>query len=469
MKGIFSVFIFILIAQSGFSQCETWLNSPKKEEAENAHVVYRQYIKSKDYEGAFAQWKKAFELAPAADGKRDWHFKDGIAIYKDKFNKASDASEKEEYENKILALYNTAAECYAQKAIVFPNCNDEACINQKIGFLKGRQGYDMYYTLLPPREETKKVFDEAIKYSGLNTEYIVLNPYADIVVYLYTNERMTDEEARAAHKTLMEIADYNIENNKQYSDYYKQAKGAMEGSFARIENFIFDCAYFVDKLKPEYEADPQNIEKLKEIITTLKRRGCDETVPFLAKIEAEYAEYAAEFNAKMQAEFEAKNPQIVAKRLYDEGDFQGACAKYQEAIAMEEDEDKKADYYFALASIQGRKLDQYSNARSNALKAAQAREGWGRPYMLIGDMYAKSSRDCGNDAFTRGLAIIAAIDKWAYARSVDDEVSEEANRNIARFSQYLPPEEDAFMMGKKEGQSAQVGCWIGETVKLRFK
>lgn len=469
MKEMISIFVLILFAQIGFSQCETWINSPKKEEAENAHVVYRQYIKSKDYEGAFPQWKIAFELAPAADGKRDWHFKDGIAIFKDRFSKSSEGAEKEEYKNKIIAMYNTAAECYASKAIVFPNCNDETCINQKIGYLKGRQGYDMYYTLLTPREETKAVFDEAMKYSGLNSEYIVLAPYADIVVYMYSNEKMNKEEAREAHQVLMEIADHNIANNSTYSDYYAQAKAAMEGSFAKIENFIFDCAYFVDKLKPEYEADPQNIEKLKEIITTLKRRGCQETEPFLAKIEAEYSEYAAEYNAKMQAEFEAKNPQIVAKRLYDEGDFSGACAKYQEAIAIEEEEDRKADYYFAVASIQGRKLDQYNNARSNALKAAQARKGWGRPYMLIGDMYAKSSRNCGNDAFTRGLAIIAAIDKWAYARSVDDEVAEEANRNIAKFSQYLPPEEDAFMMGKKEGQTAKVGCWIGETVKLRFK
>ena len=96
------------------------------------------------------------------------------------------------------------------------------------------------------------------------------------------------------------------------------------------------------------------------------------------------------------------------------------------------------------------------------------KDGWGRPYMLIGDMYAKSSRTCGNDAYTRGLAVIAAIDKWAYAKRVDSSVSDEANRNIAKFSQYLPPQDDAFMMGKKEGETEKVGCWIGENVKLRF-
>jgi hypothetical protein len=468
MKSILSIFALILTAQMLSAQCASWIDSPKKEEAENAHVVYRQYIKSKDYDGAFTQWKIAFGHAPAADGKRDWHFKDGIAIYKHKFEKATDATEKAEYKDKVIELYSTAAECYANKAITFPNCNDEKCINQKIGYLKGRQAYDMYYTFLTPRSQTLKVLDESIKLSGNSTEYIVLSPYADIVVYLFSNEKMTKEEARAAHKMLMDIADYNIENNQKFSDYYAQTKASMEGSFAKIENFIFDCDYFVDKLQPDYEADPQDPANLEEIIKQLKRRGCDDSEPFLARIEAEYATIAAAYNAAQQAEFEANNPSIVAKKLYDAGDFQGACDKYKSAIAMEEDSEKRANYYFSLASIQGRKMNAYSQARASAYKAAEEKKGWGRPYMLIGDMYAKSSSRCGDDAYTRGLAVIAAIDKWAHARNIDSSVADDANRNIAKFSQYLPPKDEAFMMGKKEGQTAKVGCWIGETVKLKF-
>ena len=68
----------------------------------------------------------------------------------------------------------------------------------------------------------------------------------------------------------------------------------------------------------------------------------------------------------------------------------------------------------------------------------------------------------------RRLAVLAAIDKWSYARSIDGEVADEANKKIATYSDHIPPQDDAFMMGKTEGQSAQVGCWISETVKLRF-
>jgi tetratricopeptide (TPR) repeat protein len=304
--------------------------------------------------------------------------------------------------------------------------------------------------------------------AGNSSSYRVLKPGADIIVYLFMNEKINDEEARRFIATLNEIADYNIENNETYAQYYEYEKALMMQEINKIDEMIYDCTYFVNKLKPIYEDNPREVDNLKYIIATLKKQGCEESEPFLMKVEEEYEVYAKKYNDSLQAVFEANNPSIVAKKCYDEGDYDCAVEKYQEAIDKEEDKDTKAQYYFAMASIQGRKLNQYSTARVNALKAAELRKAWGRPYMLIGDLYAQSSRSCGNDAYTRGLAVIAAIDKWAYAKTVDQTVADEANRNIAKFSQYLPPQDDAFMMGKKEGETEKVGCWIGENVKLRF-
>ena len=43
----------------------------------------------------------------------------------------------------------------------------------------------------------------------------------------------------------------------------------------------------------------------------------------------------------------------------------------------------------------------------------------GKAYMLIGDMYASTSRNCGKDGYSRGLAVIVAINKYNKAKSVD--------------------------------------------------
>jgi hypothetical protein len=84
-------------------------------------------------------------------------------------------------------------------------------------------------------------------------------------------------------------------------------------------------------------------------------------------------------------------------------------------------------------------------------------------------MYASTSNSCGSDAFDASLAVLAAIDKYAYAKSIDGDVAGEANSKINRYSQYYPAKEEAFMRKLNEGSSMTVPCWIGETVRLRLK
>ena len=153
--------------------------------------------------------------------------------------------------------------------------------------------------------------------------------------------------------------------------------------------------------------------------------------------------------------------------MYEDGKYSEAIDKYREAIAQEPDQAKQAEYYFGIASIQFRQLKAYSAARDNARKAASLRQGWGRPYMLIGDMYASTSRTCGSDAYTRGLAVLAAIDKYAYARSIDSEVAGEAGKKISLYSASIPPKDDVFMRGMNN-QRVTVPCWIGEAVTLKY-
>jgi hypothetical protein len=88
--------------------------------------------------------------------------------------------------------------------------------------------------------------------------------------------------------------------------------------------------------------------------------------------------------------------------------------------------------------------------------------------MLIGDMYGSSARTCG-DNWNQRLAIIAAIDKYKYARNIDSEVAAEANERISKYKTSLPEIADGHMRGVKEGAKEKVGCWIGETVTVVFQ
>ena len=418
-------------------------------------------ISEEDRKIAFEYWEKAYKVAPAADGQRPTIWRDGRTFYKHRMLNETDEAKRKEYYDTVLRLYDEEAACFTSKG------NDAIQL--------GRKAFDMFYGLGPKGKElrssydvTQKVLANAIEKGGNNTEYIVFVPYANVVVYQFTNEKMDKATARGIYKELNDIADHNIANNEQMKTYYEQAKASMNGTFATIENNIFDCDYFKAKLEPDFDGNQENPEWLKSSITILKRQGCEEGDVFLAKLEGNWAKYAAEENARRQAEFEANNPAVMAKKLYDQGDYSGAIAKYNDALADETDDAKKADYYFRIASIQGRKLSKYNDARSNALKAAKLRSGWGRPYMLIGDLYAKSSRNCGSDGYTRGLAVLAAIDKYSYAKSIDPEVAGEANKRIGSYRKSIPEKGDVFMRGK-DGKTDKVPCWIGETVKVRYQ
>ncbi len=466
------VFLFclsLLTGSIGYGQCKTWNDSPQKEQAENAHSNYRSALKMNDIDLAFAEWKKAYDIAPAADGMRDFHYMDGVKLYKEKLKKATDDAAKNEIKQAIIRLYDECASCYESQSIKLTSCSDSECYKQKAAQVRGRKAFDMYYELNSPYEPNLTAFEASLSAGPDQVEYIVFEPAANIIVYQYKNNKLDAQKARALHEKLVEAADANIEAGGQYKAYYESAKARMLAKFSEIESDIFDCDYFKSKLEPRYNESPDDPDMVKYVFNKLLQEGCDKDDPFLSKLKTEYEKYAADENARIQAEFEANNPGVVANRLYREGDFEGALDKYALALESEEDPDKRAQYYFNIASIEFRKLGRLQNARTNALKAAELRSGWGQPYLLIGDIYAKAAKSCGGDAWGQRIVILAALDKYLYARSIDGAVDEEANRKIGIYSSNKPSKDDAFMRGFKEGQEISTGCWIAERTILRVQ
>ena len=469
---LLTIFVFTASLTSAQFVCTTWNDSPQKQQGEEAHSIYRQAIKTGAEDWALAEeyWNIAYKVAPGADGKRDFHLTDGIKIYRHKLKVAAEAKDEAKvaaYKEKIIELYDECIACYEQKVIELNDCDDD-CYKSKVGFIQGRMGYDLFYELNAGYDKNYEVLMASMASNDVGSEYIVLEPAAHIGVYQFKKGKVTAEEMRQLYSDIERIGDYNIENDDQYGEYYDSSKKRALAKFNEIEEEIFDCEYFKKKWLPVYEADPTNFEVIKQVVVTLKRRGCEASDPDLAKIEAEYARLASSYNAGVQAEYEKNNPHVMAKKLYDSGDYKGAVAKYDQAIAGESDPMKKAKYLFSKASIEGRKLNSLSSARGSLKQAMELRPDWGRPYMLLGDLYAIQSRNCGG-AWDRGLAVLAAIQQYGRAKSVDSSVSSEASSRIAKYQASKPDQEEAFMKGNKAGQSVSVGCGIGESVSLSFR
>ena len=423
--------------------CLNWSLFPQQDHdaAEMAHVMYRDAVKAKDYERAFADWQKAYKLAPAADGKRPFHYMDGRTIYMDMYNKETDEAKKAEYAAIISRLYDEQRQCYGE------GMNGHALYTEEV--------FNMFYTMERPYTETYPVAKRALDVCGEKSDFRLITPMGYLVSYMFSNGLIEQPEAREQIEKIRQIA--RSHQGADAADYQTALEGA-EVAIAQVERSVFDCEYFKKKLKPEYDADPNNPEVYQSVYARLIQVGCDKSDPLLAEI-------GAKDRANKQAIYDANNPMKIAKDMIAAGDMDGAVAKLEGVANTESNPETKAAIYLNIASLM-RKEGKKSKARTYANKALSAKPGFGKAYIMLGDLYASSSSSCSTDPFQQRLVIIAALNKYSQAKN-DPETSSTAQSRINKYSGSLPTKEMLFERGIKSGESRSTGCWIGETVSVR--
>lgn len=462
--SLIALSLSVLFATAAGAQCETWNGKPFEDEASNAHVLYRGIVKGKtvaelealpaeEFKIAFENWEKAYKLAPAADGQRPSHFADGIDLLKVKYKKTADAEEKKAFAERILGLYDQQIECYENEA-----------------FLLGRKGFDMFY--MPEygyRQSTYEVLTAAVEKGGNDAEYILLEPMGQLLAYFFKSGKIEQPEAQAMYTKLESIAEYNEANNDTYGEYYKTSKARMDNAFKEVEDQVFDCGYFKKKLMPQYEESPDDLEVVKYVYVKLRQQGCDSTETFMKEMKTSYEELAKVKNDSIELVRRERNACYDATQLQKEGNYDEALSRYEECLNSDQemDDEGRAQIYYSIASIKLYRKNNAGGALSAARKAASLTDGWGRPYLLVGDCYAKLGRNC--DDWTSRLAILAAMEKYRYAKSVDGEVADDADKRLSQYYAAMPLKQEGFMRGVTAGQQVKVGCSIGETVTVRFK
>ena len=92
--------------------------------------------------------------------------------------------------------------------------------------------------------------------------------------------------------------------------------------------------------------------------------------------------------------------------------------------------------------------------------------------MLIGDLYAQTSRKCGqntgdtqNDEFTKRVGYWAAIEKYQYAKKIDSAYTEEAAKKITIYTKQMPDKTSTFQIIGLEQKTYTIDCWYKETVR----
>ncbi len=114
----------------------------------------------------------------------------------------------------------------------------------------------------------------------------------------------------------------------------------------------------------------------------------------------------------------------------------------------------------------------FSQAREYAKRASQMNPNWGKPYILIGKLYASSGSLCGpGTGYESQKVLFPALDYFYKAKNVDisAENQKEATELIGKYSYYLPETQELFMMGINPGSPVFIGCWIQENSTVKVK
>lgn len=429
------------------SDCPKWTDLPasQADEVETNFVIYRDFLKAGDYTEAYKIWQKVYEVAPAADGKRQTVFNDGIYFYENLIRGEEDSIQKDQYIDLIFQIYDDLDRCYPQG-----------------GYVAGRKAFDLYYKYPGKisQDELFALFRKSVDTDGDTAQYFVLNPFTALLVDQYFEGKIGVEEAQKYEQLILSVLKTGLgtckgEDCDKWITINEYAPARLE-AFETVKGF-YDCAYYEEKYYKEFKQNPEDCEVIRTVYSRFKWGECPET-------DARFKEVITAGNAKC---VEETSLQAVYSALKQ--------AKYREAIelaqkAAEEEPDrvKKAGTVLLISKIYYAHLKNYPTARKYARDAAAIRSNWGEPYMLIGRLYASSGPLCGpGRGWDSQIVTWPAIDMWNYAKKIDPSVTKEANQLINSYSAYMPSREDVFQKLLKEGDPFYVGCWIQESTTIR--
>ncbi len=397
--------------------------------------LYRDYLKQKVYDDAYNYWKIAFTICPASSERM---YVDGVSLVGKKIRKAASKEEKDAYIDTLMMVYDQRIENFGKK-----------------GKVLGRKGTDLLRYKSKQPELAYNTLSMSMELSGDKAEAGALASFMNATVLMEKAGQKTAADVVDVFGKVSDISAHNISKYKgqKAEGYYTKAQ---ENIYALASPYL-SCEILIEMANKNYEKNKADSEWLEKTANILDKKGCTDAPIFFT--------IAKEMHTNNPSAVSAEKMGIMSLKTKE---YKAAEGYFTQALEMAQDETKKADYYIELAQAQS-SMGSYSAARSNARKAAKLKANYGLPYIMIGDMIAGSASKCPNDDVCKQKAIYwLAVDYYNKAKAVDPSVAAKVNGKIANYKKYFPSKEDCFFGGTKEGDTVEIGCWIGESTKARF-
>ena len=382
---------------------------------------------------AIGPWRLVYENCPVA---RLGTYVNGVKMYTFFIKNEKDEAARNAYIDTLMMVFDQRIQYF-----------------EKEGYVLGRKGVALYSYRIQDYEKAYNILRKSIELDGNAV-------YPDVLVFFMRATKKMINEGVASEDIIFdnyELSSKIIEVNlNAHKDNAKKLANweNVRGNIDLIFEPFATCEAIIKIYTPKFQKNPDDLKMLKKLTKLLDRKKCTDDQLYFDAIVKLY-----DLEPSTEAAY------LIGKMLMQSQEYAKAIDYLKEGENLEDSEDR-ADCFLYIAECY-RVNKNYPSARSYALKSAGERPTDGNPYIMIGDMYAASSKSCGGNEMEKKAIYWVAVDKYYKAKQVDPENAEVANERIKSYSIYFPPKEDIFFHNLNEGDEFIVECWINEKTKIR--
>ena len=389
---------------------------------------YKEYFKSKNYDSALPNWRKAYSLCPATASQN--MLLDGTTLMRRLIVKNS---ANQEYKN---ALIDTLLTIHKTRAQYYPKYKATALNNLGLdmaNYYKSDAG-KLYSGLSEVISENKEMTKPSILLIDLNA-----------AIQMYQNNAMDADALINVYQNNMEYLEHAVPADANAKEELDKVKDDMESLF--ISSKVASCEKIIEVYGPRFETSSDDIALVSNIVKMMSTaENCTDNDLYLK---------AATALHKLQPS--SQSAYFLYKLNASRGNNEEAV-KYLENALSYTDVDVKtaADYNYEAATF-CLKSGQNAKVISYAEKAKELDSSYaGKAYFLIGSVWGATT--CGGDEIAKRAPFWVAVDYMNKAKAADPDLAEECNSRIAQYSRYYPQTAEAFMYNYTDGQAYVVSC-----------
>lgn len=389
---------------------------------------YKEYYKSKNYDSALPNWRKAYSLCPPTANQT--MLVDGTTLVRKLITKnAANAEYRNALIDTLFSIHRTRAEYYPKYKVVAMN----------------NLGFDManFY-----KNDAQKLFEglnEVIAANKELTKPSVLLIDLNAAIQMYQNNELDADALISVYQNNMAYLEQAVPTDANAKEDLEKVKDDMESLF--ISSKVASCEKILEVYTPRYEAAPEDLALVSNIVKMMSSADdCTDNDLYLN---------AATSLHKLQPS--SQSAYFLYKLNAARGNFDEAVKYIAEALTYPDiSVETAADYNYEAATFCV-KNGKNAKALEFANKSMELSDSYkGKAYFLIGTIWGATT--CGGDEISRRAPYWVAYDYMAKAKEADPSLAEDCNRMMSQYRVYFPQTAEAFMYDLTDGKPYKVSC-----------